>query len=104
MMQMLAAVETLKCAGAESQAIEKYANHYAETLNASLEIGRVTAKVDAVRSALTTLAPLLIMSMGATLVLKHELSLGTMLAMNSLAMSLFGPLSNLVSTAKMITA
>ncbi len=99
MMQMLSAVETLKCAGAENLAIERYANHYAETLNASLEIGRVTAKVDAARSALSTLAPLLIMSLGATLVLEHKLSLGTMLAMNSLAMSLFGPLSNLVSTA-----
>ncbi|HVV82892.1 MAG TPA: peptidase domain-containing ABC transporter [Kofleriaceae bacterium] len=99
MMQMLAAVETLKCAGAESLAIEKYANHYAETLNASLAIGRVTAKVDAIRNALATLAPLLIMSVGATLVLQHQMSLGMMLAMNSLAMSLFGPLSSLVSTA-----
>ena len=99
MMQMLAAVETLKCAGAESIAIERYSNRYAEVLNASLAIGRVSAKVDAVRSALSTLAPLLIMAMGATLVLDHTLSLGTMLAMNSLAMSLFGPLSNLVSTA-----
>jgi ABC-type bacteriocin/lantibiotic exporter with double-glycine peptidase domain len=97
MMQLLAAVETLKCAGAENLAIERYSNLYAETLNASLAIGRVSARVDAVRNAITTLAPLLIMSLGATLVLDHSLTLGTMLAMNSLAMSLFGPLSNLVS-------
>ena len=39
------------------------------------------------------------MSLGATLVLDGTMSLGTMLAMNSLAMGVFGPLSNLVSTA-----
>jgi ABC-type bacteriocin/lantibiotic exporter with double-glycine peptidase domain len=42
---------------------------------------------------------MLILTVGATAAMKGEMSLGTMLAMNSLAGSLFGPLSQLVASA-----
>jgi ABC-type bacteriocin/lantibiotic exporter with double-glycine peptidase domain len=42
---------------------------------------------------------MLILTIGATSVMRGEMSLGMMLAMNSLATSLFGPLSQLVASA-----
>ena len=99
MIQMLGGMETLKCAGAEQQAVEKWSNLYTDQLNVTIRRVRMQAYVDAVRGAIASLAPLLILTVGATAVMKGQMSLGTMLAMNSLAASLFEPLSALVSSA-----
>ncbi|MBK9030334.1 MAG: peptidase domain-containing ABC transporter [Myxococcales bacterium] len=99
MIQMLGGMETLKCAGAEQQAVEKWSNLYTDQLNVTIRRVRMQAYVDAVRGAIASLAPLLILTVGATAVMKGQMSLGTMLAMNSLASSLFEPLSALVSSA-----
>ena len=99
MIQMLGGMETLKCAGAEQQAVEKWSNLYTDQLNVTIRRVRMAAVVDAVRGAIASLAPLLILTVGATAVMKGQMSLGTMLAMNSLAASLFDPLSALVSSA-----
>ena len=99
MIQMLGGMETLKCAGAEQQAVEKWSNLYTDQLNVTIRRVRMAAVVDAVRGAIASLAPLLILTVGATAVMKGQMSLGTMLAMNSLASSLFEPLSALVSSA-----
>src|ERR1043165_7077119 len=60
---------------------------------------RASAYVDGLRGAVAALGPMLILTIGATAVMSKEMSLGTMLAMNSLATSLFGPLSALVGSA-----
>ncbi|MEZ4399379.1 MAG: peptidase domain-containing ABC transporter [Kofleriaceae bacterium] len=99
MIQMLGGMETLKCAGAEQLAVEKWSNLYTDQLNVTISRVRMQAYVDAVRGAIASLAPLLILTVGATAVMKGKMSLGTMLAMNSLASSLFDPLSALVSSA-----
>ena len=99
MIQMLGGMETLKCAGAEQQAVEKWSNLYTDELNVTIRRVRMQAVVDAVRGSIASLAPLLILTVGATAVMKGEMTLGTMLAMNSLASSLFDPLSALVSSA-----
>ena len=99
MVQLLGGMETLKCAGAERVAVEKWSNLYADELNVSIRRVRLGAYVDALRSAIEAAAPMLILTVGATAAMKGEMSLGTMLAMNSLAGSLFGPLSQLVASA-----
>jgi ABC-type bacteriocin/lantibiotic exporter with double-glycine peptidase domain len=99
MVQMLGGMETLKCAGAERLGVEKWSNLYTDELNVKMQRAKVSAYVDSIRSAVAALGPLLILTIGATSVMTNQMSLGMMLAMNSLATSLFGPLSALVSSA-----
>jgi ABC-type bacteriocin/lantibiotic exporter with double-glycine peptidase domain len=99
MVQMLGGMETLKCAGAERLGLEKWSNLYTDELNVKMRRARASAYVDSLRAAVASLGPMLILTIGATSVMSGKMSLGTMLAMNSLATSLFGPLSALVSSA-----
>src|SRR5215813_10464627 len=99
MVQMLGGMETLKCAGAERLGVEKWSNLYTDELNVKMRRARATAYVDGIRSAVAALGPLLILTIGATSVMSGKMTLGTMIAMNSLANSLFAPLSALVSSA-----
>ena len=99
LVQLFGGIETLKCSGVEQQAVEHWSNLYADELNVELRRGVTDARVDAIRTAIATLAPTLLLTVGALSVMKGEMTLGTMLAMNSLAASLFGPLSQLVESA-----
>jgi len=98
LVQMLAGLETLKCAGAEATAVERYANLYADCLETSVQRGRLGAALDAFHSSMSALAPMVILAVGAHSVITGSLSLGTMLAMSTLATSLFGPLAHLVQS------
>jgi ABC-type bacteriocin/lantibiotic exporter with double-glycine peptidase domain len=99
MVQMLGGIETLKCAGAERLGVEKWSNLYTDELNIKMRRARASAWVDGIRGAVAAAGPMLILTIGATSVMKGEMTLGTMFAMNSLATSLFGPLSMLVHSA-----
>jgi ABC-type bacteriocin/lantibiotic exporter with double-glycine peptidase domain len=99
MVQLLGGIETLKCAGAERLGVEKWSNLYTDELNIKMRRARASAWVDGIRNAVTAAGPMLILTIGATGVMKGQYELGTMLAMNSLATSLFGPLSQLVHSA-----
>lgn len=96
--EMLAGMETLKAMGAETRAQEHWTNLFVDVLNATLVEGRLTAAVDSVSSTLRLAAPLAILAFGALAVVNGEMSLGTMLAVNTFAVGVFTPLSNLVST------
>ena len=99
MVQLLGGIETLKCAGAERLGLEKWSNLYADELNIKLRQARAQAYTDTIRGALSSLGPMLILTIGATSVMDDKMTLGSMLAMNSLAQSLFGPLSALIGSA-----
>jgi len=98
LVQLLAGMETLKCAGAEAIAVERYANLYADCLEISVRRGRLAAKLEVFYSSLSTLAPMVLLAVGAHAVITGALSLGTTLAMSSLATSLFGPLTGLAQS------
>ncbi len=99
LVEMLHGMETLKAAAAESRAVEKWSNLYVDELNVSLDRGRLSAQVDAVSSLLTTGSPLAILVLGALQVISGSISLGEMLAINSLAIGLLTPLSTMVNSA-----
>jgi ABC-type bacteriocin/lantibiotic exporter with double-glycine peptidase domain len=96
---MLAGIETLKAAGAEHRSVEQWSHLFVDVLNVSLARGRLSAFVDSTLSALGTASPLVILVWGALQVLNGQLSLGTMLAMNALAVGFLTPLSTLISNA-----
>ena len=97
--QMLEGIESLKSAGAEQHAVERWSNLFVDTLNVSVKTGRMNAWVDSSLGALNTASPLLILGYGGWLVMQGGLSLGSMLALNALAIGFLSPLSSLTSTA-----
>jgi ATP-binding cassette, subfamily B, bacterial len=97
--EMLGGMETLKSVGSEKRAAEHWASLFVDTLNVSLDRGRLQANIDAVAGTLRLGSPLVILAYGATLVLSGELSLGTMLGLSAVAAGFLGPLASLVATA-----
>jgi ABC-type bacteriocin/lantibiotic exporter with double-glycine peptidase domain len=97
LVEVFAGMSTLKAAAAEGRAVERWSNLYVDELNVSLERGRTTARVDAVMGALTSGSPLVILMLGALRVVDGELTLGTMLAVNAIAIGLLAPLASLVN-------
>src|SRR5262249_37074901 len=69
-------------------------------LNVSLQRSHLSATVGALMMMLRTFAPLMLMWVGAYQVLGGAMSLGTMLALNTLAASFLTPLTSLVSSAQ----
>ncbi|MCY1021712.1 peptidase domain-containing ABC transporter [Pyxidicoccus sp. MSG2] len=99
LVEMLSGIETLKAMGSESRSIEHWTDLYVDVLNVSMARGRLSALVDSFLSAQRLAAPLCVLFYGAVLVLRGELSLGTMLGLNALAIGFLGPVSNLMQTA-----
>ena len=97
--QMLAGVETLKASGTERRAVEHWSNLFVSVLNVSLARGRLSAFTDSTLAALDLGSPIFVLLYGGLLVARGDLSLGTMLALNALAVGFLTPLSTLVSTA-----
>ncbi|HEX6097357.1 MAG TPA: peptidase domain-containing ABC transporter [Thermoanaerobaculia bacterium] len=97
--QMLSGIATLKALGAESHAVERWSNYFVDELNVSLARGRLDAFFDAAINTLTTASPFVVLAFGASAVLAGDLSLGTMLAANALALGVLTPLTSLVATA-----
>lgn len=99
LVQMLAGIETLKASGAEQHAVEHWSNLFVDELNVALRRGRLSALVESLKRMLQTGSPLLVLSYGALLVMDGQLSLGTMLAINALAVGFLTPLATLVDSA-----
>ena len=99
LVEMLHGMETLKAAAAESRAVERWSNLYVDELNVALDRGRLSARVDAMGSLLTAGSPLGILLLGALQVMSGSITMGEMLAINSLAIGLLIPLSTMVNSA-----
>jgi ABC-type bacteriocin/lantibiotic exporter with double-glycine peptidase domain len=82
--------------------VQHWSNLFVTELNAALDRGRLDAVVSSVLDLLSTASPLLILLYGSLLVVQGELSLGTMLALNALALGFLTPLSTLVTTASQL--
>lgn len=98
LVQMLAGIETLKASGNEDRAVQHWSNLFVDHLNVSVARGRLSALVDSLMSALRQTSSLFLLWFGALQVLKGNLTLGTLLALNVLASGFFGPVSTLISS------
>ncbi len=97
--QMFAGIETLKAAGAEPRALDRWSDLFVDVLNVSVAQGRLDALVHALFQAAGFASPLVILLVGGNLVIQGEMSLGTMLALGALAGGFLTPLSSLIHTA-----
>jgi ATP-binding cassette subfamily B protein len=96
--ELLAGIETLKAAGAESRAAEHWRGLFIDEVNVGVQRGRLNANVSAAMNALRVGSPLVLLTYGGLLVLDDQMSLGTMLAVCALAAGFLEPLAVLVQT------
>jgi len=94
--ELLSGIETLKSMGAEYRAVDRWSNLFVDSLNVSLKRARLDALVSSLLGAFALAAPLLILSVGASLVLDGTMSLGAMLGLSALGAGFVTPVGALV--------
>lgn len=89
-------IVTLKAAGAEGRTLKHWSNLFFGQLNLSVRLNTFTSCIDALMTMLGTFSPLLLLWVGALQVIQGHMQVGTMLALNALAIAFLTPLSSLV--------
>ncbi|MET7426366.1 peptidase domain-containing ABC transporter [Dactylosporangium sp. NPDC005555] len=102
LIESLGGIETLKAAGAEQRAVQRWSFLLAGQLNAGLRHGLLRGALDTAFGALQFLTPALLLLVGAHRVLHGDLSLGTMLALGALATAALAPLSSIVDNLQQL--
>lgn len=102
MAEALAGIATLKAAGAEYSAHDRWTNLFFDQLNISTRRSYLSTVASTILLILQVFAPMSLLWVGAIQVLNGTMTLGTMLALTSLATSFLTPLSSLVSSGQQI--
>ena len=100
MAEALAAIATVKSAGAEHRALDRWSNLFFDHLNISVKRDSLAAVLSTTMGSIGTLAPLALLWFGAIQVLDNKMSVGTMLAVNALAGAFLTPLSSLATSGQ----
>jgi len=102
LVESLTGIETLKATGSEQNALARWSDLFFAQLNLSLRRGRLDALVTAFTGALLTLAPLILLLAGGLLVISQQLTLGSALALQGLAVLFLAPLGRIVAQIQQI--
>ncbi|MFC1419047.1 peptidase domain-containing ABC transporter [Streptacidiphilus cavernicola] len=100
LVEALEAIVPLKANGVEARAAQRWETLFTAYQGTVRLRGRTAARIGAARQALSTLAPLALLWVGAWMVLTHRMSLGTMLAANAVALSVLAPLETFASSGQ----
>ncbi|HEY5002285.1 MAG TPA: ABC transporter transmembrane domain-containing protein [Ktedonobacteraceae bacterium] len=100
MNEILSGIATLKAAGAENRAFARWENLFFDEMNISLRLNYISSIVGSLLGIVGLLSPLLLLWIGATQVINGTMQVGTMLALNTLAIEFLGPLGSLASTGQ----
>ncbi|HEY1352458.1 MAG TPA: peptidase domain-containing ABC transporter [Ktedonobacteraceae bacterium] len=100
--EMLTGIVTLKAAGAEHRALQRWSNVFVKQLNASVHLDYTTAGVNTLISTLSTLAPLVLLWIGTSEILHGTMQVGTMLAASALAAEFLMPLASLANSGQLL--
>ncbi|WP_231509143.1 peptidase domain-containing ABC transporter [Streptosporangium roseum] len=98
LIESIGGIETLKASSAEWRAVERWSGMFTAQMNADMRLGLTRGVLDAALSGVRILGPAMLLLVGASQVLGGELSLGTMLALNALAVSALTPLTSLLTS------
>ncbi len=99
-MSGLQVIETVKSSGGESSFFSKWAGYEAKYVNSEQAMARVGLVMGSVPALLTVLNSLLILGVGGMRVIDGHLSIGMLVAFQSLAASFTGPVQRLVGLGK----
>ncbi|MET8454234.1 peptidase domain-containing ABC transporter [Streptomyces sp. NPDC005209] len=94
----LSGVETLKAAGAEQRSLKRWEGHYERQLAAALRKGTLSNKMDGLLDLIRLGAPLVLLWTGAWLAIDGRMSIGTLVAANTLAGMALAPIGTLTQT------
>lgn len=100
MNEILSGIVTLKAAGAERRAFARWENLFFDEMNISLRLSYLGSVIGTLIGTVSLLSPLLLLWIGATQVLAGTMSVGTMLALDTLAAQLLAPLTSLADSAQ----
>ncbi|MDN0200008.1 peptidase domain-containing ABC transporter [Streptomyces sp. S.PNR 29] len=98
LVESLSGIETLKAAGAERVALDRWQELYERQLASTLRKGTVSNKMDGVMDLTRLGAPLVLLWTGAWLVMDGNMSVGTLVGANTLAGMALSPISTLSQT------
>jgi ATP-binding cassette, subfamily B, bacterial len=100
--EALSAIETLKATGIEERVFARWSNLFFANLNFSIKRNALVSIITTIQTSLQTIAPLALLWIGAIEVIEGSMEIGTMLALNALAIAFITPLASLVSSAQEI--
>ena len=95
-MSGLMLMETIKASGAESDFFEKWAGHEARLLSAMQEMARASLTINALPVTLSAVETAIILGLGGYRVMEGGMTLGMLVAFQSLAQSFSAPVHRLV--------
>lgn len=90
-------METLKSTGRESDFFSRWAGYQAKVVNGSQEMGRATQVVSVLPSFVSAIGNILILCLGGLKVMNGTMTLGMVMAFQSLMGRFLGPVNSLVS-------
>ncbi len=100
MNEILSGIATLKAAGAEHRAFARWENLFFQEMNVSLRLSYLSSVVSALVGILNLLSPLLLLWIGAMQVINGTMTVGAMLAFNTLAILFLVPLGSLANSVQ----
>lgn len=100
--EALNGIATLKAAGREDRALEHWSNLFFKHLNITLRRSHLFATIDTLLNTLRTFSPVVLVWIGAYQVLDGTMTVGTMLALNALAIAYLTPLASLVASGQQL--
>ena len=90
-------METLKATGTESEFFAEWSGHYAKALNAEQKLGVLTSWLNAVPPLLAGLNNVALIAVGGLRVMEGHLSVGQLVAFQTLMQSFMDPVTKLVN-------
>ena len=97
--EILTGMTTVKAAGAEQRAFQRWSNLFCDQLNSSIRRIYLASILESSITILRIVSPLLLLWLGVIQVLNGTMQLGTMIALNALAAIFITPLASLASSA-----
>lgn len=102
LLEALHNIVTLKAFGAEDRIQSHWSKLFHDYLDILIKQSFLAAAIEATLSTIRLFSPLLLLWVGAFFVLNNGMSLGTMLALNALAISFLTPLSSLIENGQQL--
>jgi HlyB family type I secretion system ABC transporter len=102
LVEALNGIAILKASGNEHQALDHWSDLFFKQLNVSLKRSQLNVLSGSLLSSLRAFSPMALLWVGTQMVLEGDMSMGTLLALNTLAASFLTPLASLVNTAQQL--